>query len=115
MTTASVLHQQIELFKTQTTALVAETICPDQPGRIKYQSSYWPARFYHSDCPLTVTPGNSVTVVGRLGITVLVVPENYLSPEDLRRLGSRPRSWLRSLWLRSLWGWWRKPSGDRAA
>lgn len=95
------------LFKTHGTAIVDSPIHAEQAGRIKYQGTSWPAQFYPGDCPRSVAPGEAVTVVGRSGITLLVVPENYLTPEELAHLG---RS--RTPWYRFLWGWWSQPKKE---
>ncbi|NES93789.1 MAG: hypothetical protein F6K32_00745 [Desertifilum sp. SIO1I2] len=51
----------------------------NQPGRVKFQGTYWPAQFYHPDCQATVLPDEPVTVVAIQGITLLVVPVSSLS------------------------------------
>jgi membrane protein implicated in regulation of membrane protease activity len=70
--------QSVELFPTQEIAIVDVTISCDRPGRIKYQSSYWPARFANSHCDsqemIALKPKEEVMVVGREGITLLVAP-----------------------------------------
>ena len=70
--------QLIELFPTPEIAIVDVTISCDRPGRIKYQSSYWPARFLQprgdSQEKITLKPKEEVMVVGREGITLLVAP-----------------------------------------
>ncbi|MCG8361720.1 MAG: NfeD family protein [Pseudanabaenales cyanobacterium] len=57
------------------TARVEKTITPGCGGRVYFQATYWPARFYQSDCQLTVLPGDLVTIVGRQGLTLLVKPK----------------------------------------
>jgi uncharacterized protein (DUF697 family) len=71
----SALHK-IKLFSSIGTGIVEKTITPTQPGRIKYQASYWPARLYSKDEQVTLLPDDPVSVVGRQGITLLVVPVN---------------------------------------
>ncbi|MGB3240432.1 MAG: NfeD family protein [Geitlerinemataceae cyanobacterium] len=74
--------QSIELFPTPEIAIVDVTISGDRPGRVKYQSSYWPARFFDSpndaNCAIehsiALKPKEEVMVVGREGITLLVTP-----------------------------------------
>lgn len=110
--TQAPIFKATELFKTHGTAIVDSPIHTEQAGRIKYQGTSWPAQFYPGqfypgDCPRSVAPGEAVTVVGRSGITLLVVPENYLTPEELARLG---RS--RTPWYRFLWGWWSQPKKE---
>jgi membrane protein implicated in regulation of membrane protease activity len=70
--------QSIELFSKPTIAIVDVTISCDRPGRVKYQSSYWPARFLQPYCDsqetIVLKPKEEVRVVGREGITLLVAP-----------------------------------------
>lgn len=64
---------QIELFSEPGVGEVVKLIAPNRRGRIKFRASFWPARFY----PETATqalPSDQVTVIGRDGITLLVVP-----------------------------------------
>lgn len=53
--------------------IVAEAISPDKPGRVKCQATYWPAKFCQTNCQNTLEKSQSVTVVGREGITLLVL------------------------------------------
>jgi membrane protein implicated in regulation of membrane protease activity len=53
---------------------VEETITPTQVGRIRFRGSFWKAELADCTCRL-VKPGELVQVVGRQGITLLVVPE----------------------------------------
>ncbi|MEB3272552.1 MAG: NfeD family protein [Prochlorothrix sp.] len=92
----------IQLFTKQGKAIVHSDIGPEQAGRVKYQGTSWPARFYHGDCPRSVSPGDPVIVVGRSGLTLLVVPEDYLSPEMLENLGRRRP------WYHVFWNWWHR-------
>ncbi|MFB2968920.1 NfeD family protein [Aerosakkonema sp. BLCC-F183] len=65
---------KIEMFSEAVMGTVEKTISQNQPGRVKCLGSYWPARFYHSNCDVVVFPDEVVKVVGRQGITMLVVP-----------------------------------------
>ncbi|MBE9227872.1 hypothetical protein IQ264_20835 [Phormidium sp. LEGE 05292] len=62
------------MFSEAVMGTVERTITQNQPGRVKCLGSYWPARFYHSNCDDIVIPDDFVKVVGRQGITMLVVP-----------------------------------------
>ena len=59
----------------KTTARVEKTISPSCSGRVYFQATYWPARFYQSDCQITSLPGDNVTIIGRQGLTLLVRPK----------------------------------------
>lgn len=57
--------------KSQQLAIVDETIVPYFGGRVRFQSSWWPALCLHN---ITLGPGEVVSVVGRDNITLLVEP-----------------------------------------
>jgi membrane protein implicated in regulation of membrane protease activity len=57
-------------------AVVDQPIAPHQPGRIKFQGSYWKAALADPNCK-RIEAGQPVQVVGLQGITQLVVPEGY--------------------------------------
>ena len=65
----------VKLFKKPGNGQVKETINQDQPGRVKWKASYWPAQFYQTEAHVSILPGEQVQVVGRQGITLLVMPE----------------------------------------
>lgn len=70
--------QSIELFPQPSIGIVEMTISGDRPGRVKYQSTYWPARILHPSSDIqgkmTFKPNEKVMVMGREGITLLVAP-----------------------------------------
>ncbi len=53
-------------------AEVCRTITAQRKGRVYFLGSYWPAQLAAAQSPAMVTPGTSVTVIGRQGITLLV-------------------------------------------
>lgn len=60
---------------------VDHPIASSQPGRIRFQRSFWKAELADSSYR-SVKSGESVRVVGRLEITLLVVPiESVLPPQ----------------------------------
>jgi len=64
-------------FEMDQEALVLETIEPGKTGRVKFQGSWWAAR---STQPFSLSPGQTVQVIGRWNITLYVeltnVPTN---------------------------------------
>ncbi|AOX02502.1 hypothetical protein BJP34_26395 [Moorena producens PAL-8-15-08-1] len=68
------------LFPQPGVGKVERTITPTKPGRVKFKATYWPARLCDHDSQVTLMPDDQVTVVGRHGITLLVVPAGYISP-----------------------------------
>ena len=62
-----------KIFSKTEVALVDEEITADQPGRVKFQTTYWPAILFR-DYSITLYPGEEIAVVGRQGITLLVQP-----------------------------------------
>lgn len=61
------MFSQVEL------GIVDEQITADQPGRVKFKATYWPAMLFR-DYNMTLYPAQEVAVVGRKGITLFVRP-----------------------------------------
>ncbi|MGA9378916.1 MAG: NfeD family protein [Phormidium sp.] len=70
------VREKVEMFSEAVMGTVEKTITQNHPGRVKCLGSYWPAQFYHSNCDVIVFPDDFVKVVGRQGITMLVVPRS---------------------------------------
>ncbi|MGB5974306.1 MAG: NfeD family protein [Nodosilinea sp.] len=71
------LTHTLELFDTPKTARVDCPITAQLEGRVYYQGTYWPARVYEGvidAASIALAPSNWVTVVGRCGLTLLIVP-----------------------------------------
>ncbi len=62
-----------KMFSKAEVGVVEEKITADEPGRVKYKSTYWPAMLFRGNS-MTLEPGQEVAVVGRQGITLLVRP-----------------------------------------
>lgn len=77
---ASTVHE-IQLFSSSGTGVVEETITPEKPGRVRYRATYWPARLHNKDEQVTLHPKDPVYVLGRQGLTLLVVPVKEGSKE----------------------------------
>lgn len=60
-------------------ALVSETIPSGGVGLVSYEGALWKARCQVSD--VTVTPGETVQVVGRQGLTLIVLPTTFLEAD----------------------------------
>lgn len=56
------------------TGKVERTIAHNHSGRVYFQATYWPAKFYDAACQLKAVPGESIKIVGRQGLTLLVSP-----------------------------------------
>ncbi|MBD2465338.1 NfeD family protein [Oscillatoria sp. FACHB-1407] len=64
-----------EIFRDPVKGIVESAISLNFSGRIKYQGSYWEARFYRPSATLVIPPKKTVNVVGIQGLTLLVIPE----------------------------------------
>lgn len=67
-------------------AVVSEEIIPWQGGRVRFQSSWWPAMCDQNIC---IMPGTLVTVVGLKNITLVVEPYSQRIPDDLMTTGQK--------------------------
>lgn len=70
----STLSPSSDLPPFQGRGIVERTITPSTPGRVYFQASYWPARFFELDASGDLHPGAPVEVVGRDSLTLLVKP-----------------------------------------
>ncbi len=52
--------------------VVTETISVHSRGRVKFQASYWMAKFLDDEAEAVIEPGETVQIVGRVGNTLLV-------------------------------------------
>lgn len=77
----------VEMFPQPVLGMVEESIAPNQRGRVKFDGTYWPARFFEADCRANVYPEALVAIVGIQGITLLVAP---LDPKDALELATEP-------------------------
>lgn len=74
------LPETVELFSVPVAGQVKEPISASRPGRVAAIASTWTARFYNPNCVTEISPGEPVTVVGRHGIMLLVVPLGHTLP-----------------------------------
>lgn len=70
------LPDRPEIFSTPTQGKVDQTITQNHPGRVECFGSCWTAQLYPTDRTTVLFPGQLVQVVGRKGITLLVVPNS---------------------------------------
>lgn len=56
--------------------IVTRTIHTQFPGRLYFQATYWPARLANPVEDVVLQPGQTVDVVGREGLTLLIQPES---------------------------------------
>lgn len=67
------LPETVELFPHALPATVNETIAASTPGRVEFQASHWFAELYQEGYG-AIEPGTVVKVIGRRGLTLLVLP-----------------------------------------
>lgn len=65
---------QAEIFEQTLHGIVESEIVGHLPGRVKVMGVSWTARLYTPDTRYVLSAGSPVTVVGRRGNTVLVLP-----------------------------------------
>lgn len=68
------LTATVEFFKQPGTARVEREITSVQRGRVYYEGTYWPAQLYRVEYSGTLAIASSVIVIGRQGLTLLVLP-----------------------------------------
>jgi len=64
----------VELFDKPGTARVERAFGPNQRGRVFFEGTYWPAKFYIPETLINAEVRSIVTVIGRQGLTLLVMP-----------------------------------------
>lgn len=65
---------ELNLFPEPLPGWTEEKISYNQPGRVWFQASHWPAKLQDNDARTVLKPGQSLLVVGIENITLLVVP-----------------------------------------
>ena len=79
--------EKIMIFSKPGIGEVEQIITETQPGRVKFQATYWPARLHNPEYEITLVPNTPVTVIGREGITLLVVPVSEMEQSNLEAEG----------------------------
>jgi membrane protein implicated in regulation of membrane protease activity len=67
--------KQAKDLSPNTAAIVSETIPKGNIGLVSYDGALWKARCQISD--ITISPGETVEVVGRQGLTLIVLPTTF--------------------------------------
>ncbi|WP_072621119.1 NfeD family protein [Spirulina major] len=68
------LVNQPQFFPTPIPGVITDTVTLDQKGRIRFQGSFYPAQLAEQNMSDELSPGTTVQVLGRLGITLLIRP-----------------------------------------
>jgi len=68
------LPETTELFTQVELGEVEQTITLHQRGRVRFMATSWFARFYQLNGQTEALTGTTVNVVGRQGLTLLVMP-----------------------------------------
>lgn len=69
-------HSKLEKIAKPVLAIVEQKISHDCSGRVHWQGTSWPARFFQPDCQETILPSELVKVISVQDITLLVMPLN---------------------------------------
>lgn len=62
--------------------IVDLAISSNCPGRVKWQGTTWPARFFQADYQETLVPGQRVEIVTMQGLTLFVIPLEVTSHSE---------------------------------
>jgi hypothetical protein len=74
----SLSKTEIYHFPRPKPASVEETITMRHRGWVKFEGTYWFAKFCDPETAVVALPGAIVTVVGRVANTLLVIPQDNL-------------------------------------
>jgi membrane-bound ClpP family serine protease len=86
-------HSKLEKISKPVPGIVEQIISHDCPGRVHWQGTSWPARFFQPDYKEAIAPGEPVKVIAIQGITLLVMPLSV----DLQAKG-KPTIGFYGLW-----------------
>jgi membrane protein implicated in regulation of membrane protease activity len=67
-------NSKLEKIAKSFPGIVDLAISSNCPGRVKWQGTTWPARFFQADCQETLVPGQRVEIVTMQGLTLFVIP-----------------------------------------
>jgi len=95
----------IELFSQAAIGNVEETITLHLRGRVRFMATTWFARFYQPGSQTEALPGTSVKVIGREGLTLLVVPIDEGVPPGMPSLEHPKTKQLSLSWMQQIGSW----------
>jgi len=100
----TVAPETIEFFSQIKIGVVEQTITLHQRGRVRCMATTWFAQFYQPTDRRSALPGTFVKVIGREGLTLLVMPLEAVGSESQGRMVDRPqaRPSKRSGWMQQM-------------
>lgn len=97
-------HSEIHFFPGTTEGIVEKAIAPWKKGRVAYGGTYWPAMLLQSDCGAVLQKGETARIIGRQGITLLVLPKHFVVLHPPTTAIDRPPRSLKDDWKNFLFG-----------
>ena len=70
----SFVPNKTQIFPSPVKGIVEKEIFGNQSGSIKYDGSFWRAKLHQTDDIKNIPVGQTVSVIGREGNTLLVIP-----------------------------------------
>jgi len=63
-----------QFFPAPIPGVITTTVTPTRKGRISFQGSFYPAQLHNPNWQEDLPPDTPVHVIGRIGITLLIIP-----------------------------------------
>ncbi|MBT9316453.1 hypothetical protein D0962_16415 [Leptolyngbyaceae cyanobacterium CCMR0082] len=70
----TIFPNKIEIFHIAGIGKVSKTISAQHIGQVRFQATYWRARLHQTKSCTQILPGHEIRVIGREGLTLLVMP-----------------------------------------
>lgn len=83
------LPETIEWLASVELGEVEQAITPHHRGRVRFMATSWFARVYQPNGQTEVLPGTTVRVIGRRGLTLLVMPVENADVQPQMLVGDR--------------------------
>ena len=99
----TVAPETMEFFAQAAIGQVEQSITQHQRGRVKFMATTWFARFYQPTAQTQALAGTRVKVIGREGLTLLVMPVDD-DQHQLQMSAARPETAQLSL-LQQMSAW----------